>query len=197
MKAPKIRISKIKYFDIKKYWRRLKPIYQSAVTEAIWKLNMRDWQEQRSAGFGFNCKFDQSKYQLPCHHDSCDWRCDHRGRTPAFWDYVCHGACHFVVDMNLHVAMTAYPKIPWRIITQRNHSTIWNGSTTDPVLFDPNFLALNVTPVEAWKTASRGRFLKPGQPLRPYVFQVGYFSGPERKRVLKSCRACTDRCIAS
>ena len=34
---------------------------------------------------------------IPAQADGCDWRWHgnpRRGRSPAFWDWVCHSACH-------------------------------------------------------------------------------------------------------
>lgn len=176
MTKPRIKISRIRYFPVATHWPKLKPLFESPEAERIWRLNLRDFTEQKAATHKFKYNHDPTRYQYPRDHDSCDWRCDHRGPEPRFWKYVCHSACHFLVDLNLHVAMKAFPTVPWRIITQRHHSTIWNGDYNRPVLFDLNFLALGVTAKEAWKIASRGRFLKPGKPLRPYVFDKGHFS---------------------
>lgn len=175
MTKPTIRISRISYVPVGKYWRKLRPFYSSPEATKIWRLNLRDFTEQKAAQHGFKYKYDDKKYEFPSDHDGCDWRYCRRGRRPKWWDYVCHAACHFLVDLNLYVAMKVWPNTPWRIITQRHHSTVWNGDTKNPILFDLNFLALEVTAKEAWKIASRGRFLKPGTPLRPFVFGKGYF----------------------
>lgn len=175
MTKPTIKISRIRYFDVVRHWPLLRSHYYSDESSAIWKPNMRDWNEQKAAEHKFPYKYAASRYTTPSDHDGCDWRCGRRGRSPEFWLFVCHAACHFLVDMNLLVAMSAFPKVPWRIVTQRHHSTIWNGDTENPVLFDPQFLALEVMARQAWQIASRGRFLKPGNALRPFVFAKDYF----------------------
>lgn len=187
---PVIKVAKLRYFAIVKHWRKLRPLFQSPEAERIWRLNLWDFSRQKATDHKFKYKHVASHYQTPSDHDSCDWRCGIAHRHPEFWKYVCHSACHWVVDLCLHVAMKAYPETPWRIITQRHHSTVWNGSTTDPVLFDINFLALGIEAKEAWEIASRGRFLKPGHPLRPYVFDKGYFrqSCPRPRNARRSNR---------
>jgi hypothetical protein len=73
------------------------------------------------------------------------------------------------VDLNLYVAATAYPDIPWRILNQVKHSTVWNGDYDHPVLFDANFLALEVPASQALRLAFPGRKLQPGQYLKWYA----------------------------
>lgn len=175
MTKPRIKISRLKYFPIVKHWKRLRPLFRSATAEQFWRLNLRDHAEQRASQHKLKHKHNESRYRRPSDYDSCDWRFNRPGRKPEFWDYCCHSACHWLVDMNLWVAMRAFPEVPWRVVTHNKHSTIWNGDTENPVLFDLNFLALEVTAKDAWKLASKGRFLKPGNVLRPYVFEKGYF----------------------
>jgi hypothetical protein len=114
---------------------------------------------------------------LPRDADGCDWRWydgeghSRRGRQPAFWDYVVHSGCHWVVNFNLRLAERLEPKTPWRIISSQKHSTVWSG---DDVLFDCNFLALGVDPDEAFTLArTGGRVLKIGKERRCYDAQPG------------------------
>lgn len=179
-KPPKIKTSRLTYFPIQKHWRKLGPIFRSKEAKAVWEPNMIEFDEQRANDRG--CKSSRkSKWErLPMHYDSCDWRfCadGQRGPRPRYWDYVCHRACHWLVDLCLYVAMTAYPKVSWRIVSYdrdgngNSHSTVWNGDCENPVLFDANFMALGVRAKDAWKTASKGRMLKPGKWLRPWCSQ--------------------------
>lgn len=157
------------YFPIQQRWRKLKPIFASSAH--IWRPNMEDFRQQKADTHGFKYTPD-SRDTLPRDHDSCDWRwCreGQRGRHPAFWDYVCHSACHWVADMCLYVAQIADPKTPWRVVSSQKHSTVWNGDMERPVLFDTNFLALGVSAPDALRLASRGgRALKPAQWLHPW-----------------------------
>lgn len=160
--------AKTRYFPIQKHWRKLGPIFRSKEAEAVWRPCMEDYDTQ--------CRYDLAKARgekclalehppaiiLPCHLDGCDWRLRFTGKEPAYWDYVCMRACHWVVDLALYVAKTAYPDVPWRIISSQRHSTVWNGSVDDLVLFDLNFYAIGTPAKEAIKFASRGRELKVG-----------------------------------
>lgn len=166
------RISRTTYFQIQKYWRRLKPIFESKEARSIWWPNMLEYSEQRASQYGYRLNGRHLLNKLPRDFDSCDWRYNgdwRKGRQPAFWDYACHGACHWLVDLCLYVAQTAYPDIPWRIVSSSKHSTVWNGDIRNPVLFDVNFLAMGNSAKEALKTARRGRELKPGRILRWWV----------------------------
>ena len=61
-----------------------------------------------------------------------------------------HAACHWLVNFNRQLAIRAEPKEAWRIVTSKEHSTVWDG---DETLFDMNLLALGVDADEAWRMA--------------------------------------------
>lgn len=160
------------YFPIQARWGKLGPIFKSEESTRLWRANLREYSEQRYADYKLSYKYDPKRYSLPKHHDHCDWRFDRRrpGPMPAFWDFACHSACHWVVDMALYVARSAYGKVPWRVVSSQKHSTVWDGDEAHPVLFDINFLALGISAPEALKLATtRGRILKPGRYLRPWA----------------------------
>jgi len=153
------------YIDIKKDWRKLGPIYRSQKAREIWYPDMVDYTLQRneedaelfkamgSVGRPIHPNIPET---TPSTFDSCDWRyanpgCGSRGRKPAYWDFVCHGACHWVVNLHLYVAQQAEPHRPWRIVSSDKHSTVWDG---DETLWDGNFLALGISPEEAWNLAA-------------------------------------------
>lgn len=73
----------------------------------------------------------------------------------------------------MFVAVSAWPKIEWRILTARKHSTVWNGDYRAPLLFDVNFSALKVAPEEALRLAWPGRKLKPHAFLKSYLHKGG------------------------
>jgi hypothetical protein len=109
----------------------------------------------------------------PADYESCDWRYSNprRGRPPAFWRYVKHGACHWLVNAALRLAMLTDPNRQWRVVTSDKHSTVWDG---DDTLFDLQFSALGVGPEECWKLARRsGEILPPGM-YRP-TFRLEYW----------------------
>lgn len=96
---------------------------------------------------------------VPFEFESCDWYCNRKGRRPAYWNYVKHGACHWLVNFNLKLAMLVEPERDWRIITSDDHSSVWDGKNT---LFDFNFSALGVHPDECFLIANKKQ-LKLGQ----------------------------------
>jgi len=101
---------------------------------------------------------------VPFEFESCDWWLEHKGRKPAFWQYVKHSACHWLVNFNLELAQLVMPEEQWRIVTSDKHSTVWNGSN---LLFDFNFLALGISAEECFELAnSGGKVLKSGKHRR-------------------------------
>lgn len=166
---PKPRFKAARYVDIQKHWRRLKPLYHSATAATIWKSCLLEHSAWKREDFGLPPFKETYDYQTPSEFDSCDWRCDRRGRRPQFWLFVCHSACHWLVDLGLFVACSAWPQQPWRILSGRKHSTVWNGDCRKPLLFDANFLALEVDPREALQLAWNGRKLPARKYLKSYL----------------------------
>src|SRR5947208_3206055 len=135
---------KIRYYDPVRNWRKLKPYLD------VPDLNHVLVNDFNKFTFGrWRKPFRQGEY--PCDFESCDWACSRRGRRPAYWRYVKHAACHWLVNFNLRLAMLVEPRRSWRILTSNEHSTVWDGEET---LFDLNFLALGVPPGTAfgWRT---------------------------------------------
>lgn len=164
----------IQYYDIQKNWRKLRKIYLSPETLLSSWYEMECFQEGKAEDFNF--EFKPKPFSLdhrPADYDSCDWRyaepgCGKRGRKPAYWDFVCYRACHWVNNVGLGVAQIAMPDRPWRLITSNKHTTCWDG---DHTLFDINFLALGVTAKEAWELAAEqddSEHLLPGELLEHY-----------------------------
>lgn len=143
----------MRYYDLKKNWTRKvaphlsNPDVIKALIENMDKFTFSRWGSHFTADM------------LPSQVDSCDWRCEHRGKEPRFWAYASHGKCHWLVNFNLELAKRVMPDRPWRIRTSQKHSTVWDGGD---LLFDINFLALGVPPDECFKLAS-GRSLKIGR----------------------------------
>jgi hypothetical protein len=147
----------MKYYDLKKNWRRVKPYLAD---HELNDILVRDFNKFT---FGrWNQTFTDG--DLPYEFESCDWDCDHRGKRPAFWQYVKHSACHWLVNFTLRLAILVEPGRPWRIITSQKHSTVWDG---DEVLFDFNFQALGIDPNESFNLAFE-RELKSGKYMRVY-----------------------------
>lgn len=165
-KSPRIKRFNLVYYPIQTHWRKIAPILRSKECESIWRPNMRDYLEQRA--HDNNYEYKDRPFEFPSSCDSCDWRFERRTKHPAYWEFVCHSACHWLVDMCLYTAIKLHPEVPWRIVSSHKHSTVWNGEKEWPVLFDLNFLALDVTPKDAWSLAIKGRILNPGRWLHPW-----------------------------
>jgi hypothetical protein len=147
----------MKYYDLKKNWRRVKP---HLTDKELNDILVRDFNKFT---FGrWNQRFTHG--DLPSEFESCDWDIGHRGRRPAFWQYVKHAACHWLVNFTLRLATLVKPERPWRIITSQKHSTVWDGGDT---LFDFNFQAFGIDPNECFELAFKEE-LKPGKYLRVY-----------------------------
>lgn len=133
----------MQYYPIQKQWKKIKPLIQKKEVQDILVDNFNKFTYGR---WGQRFK----KGMKPTEFESCDWRCDRRGRQPEFWDYVKHAACHWLVNFNLKLAMLAEPKKEWQILVSDKHSTVWDGNDT---LFDFNFSALGIDPQEAFDLA--------------------------------------------
>jgi hypothetical protein len=143
------------YYDLKKYWRHVQP---HLVDKKLNYILVRDFNKY-TTGLGWG-PFVHGN--LPSDFETCDWGVDHRGRRPAFWRYVKHAACHWLVNFSLRLAMLVEPNKPWRIITSEKHSTVWDGGDT---LFDFNFQAFGIDPNKCFEDAFE-KELKPGKYLR-------------------------------
>jgi hypothetical protein len=148
-------VAVMRFYPVQARWRRIKPHLSDPELLRIMTRDMSKFRPTFRAGM------------LPVEADGCDWRFhDHegnlrRGRMPAYWDWVCHSACHWMVSWALRLAERVEPATLWRIVSSQAHSTVWSG--TD-VLFDLQFSALGVDPDEAWELASKGgRVLRVGR----------------------------------
>lgn len=145
----------IRYYPFTRKWHRIRPHLTNPAFREILERDFNKytyglWRERFGVG------------QLPIEFEGCGWACERRGRPPAYWHFVKHAACHWLVNANLKLAELSEPKSAWRILTSQAHSTVWDGVST---LFDMNFSALQVPPAEAFALAF-GRELKPGKQVR-------------------------------
>jgi hypothetical protein len=92
-------MSAYRYFDPMKNWRRIKPHLaevEPVLVRDFNKYTFGRWREEFTAG------------HKPFEFESCDWWMSHwtsrRGRMPAYWQYVKHGACHWLCNFNLELA---------------------------------------------------------------------------------------------
>jgi hypothetical protein len=154
------------YYDAQKHWtRRVMPVLGDPELQFVLARGLADYRAARAEDCrarGITTEHWEKAVGLPCEFDSCDWRdCGNWGRgrhgpQPRFWAYVCHQACHYLVDFNLRLAVLVEPDRPWRILNSDGargggHSTVWDGGD---LLFDLNFLAFGVPPGEAFKLAT-------------------------------------------
>jgi hypothetical protein len=86
----------------------------------------------------------------------------HRGPVPRYMQYVVYGACHWLVNGYLRLAMLVVPDRPWRIITGPEHSTVWDGQN---MVFDINYYSQGVTAAQTYEVAREGdsEELEPGK----------------------------------
>lgn len=144
----------IHYYPFIRKWYRIRPHlnnpdFRSILESDFKKFTMGRWGE----------KFGPGDY--PADFESCWWYPNRPGRWPAYWQFVKHAACHWLVNSNLKLAELSEPKRSWRILTSKWHSTVWDGELT---LFDMNYSAFGVAPEDAFLDAY-GRELKPGSQL--------------------------------
>lgn len=147
----------MEYYNMVKNWHKIKP---HLTNERLNKVLVRDFNKFTMGRWNEGFKTGM----FPSDFESCDWQLRRIGRPPAYWNYVKHGACHWLVNFNYILATLVEPNIDWRILTSIDHSTVWNR---DEILFDMNFLALRVHPLICFQMANekmlgRGRLLNVG-----------------------------------
>lgn len=155
----------MKYYPFQKNWHKIKPYLQDSEVQKILNRDFSKYVKGRTANF---TPKTFKKDEVPADYDSCDWRImsERRGKHPAYWNYVCHGACHWTVNFYLILAQKVEPRKEWRIVNSDNHSLVWDGEET---LFDLQFSAIGVDPDEGFKLArENGRVLKPGKKIGVY-----------------------------
>jgi hypothetical protein len=158
IKAPK----GIEYYDLVKNWKKVKPHLRDPELNKILVRDMNKFTYGRRRE-----KFTHG--MVPGEHDrGCAWDFDDETgefkKPQKFWQYVCFGACHWLVNFNLRLAQLVAPERPWRILTSRRHSTVWDG---DKLLFELNYQAFGEPPVACFLNArSGGRELEVGASLQ-------------------------------
>lgn len=134
------------YFDLGRHWNKIiRPVFES---ESIQEQLFRDFSKFEKAKdhrFNFHRTFCYVPSDKPIKLDSSDWRCFRRGRPFSFDEYICYGACHWIVNALLLTARIVFPDRPWIIVSGQKHSTVWDQDST---FFDMNYFALKVSPEE-------------------------------------------------
>lgn len=136
----------MQYYQFIKNWQKIKPHLNN---KKVQEVLVRDMNRYTFGRWKTNFKSGM----LPEEVESCDWRWGNgrKGRMPAYWAYVKHAACHWLVNFNLELAKSVEPNKKWRILSGACHSTVWDGEET---LFDMNFSALGIHPDEAFNMAN-------------------------------------------
>jgi hypothetical protein len=113
-----LKTAAVRYFDLRRHWtRRIEP---HLADPELNRILVRDFNRFTHGRWGK--RFTAGMY--PEEFESCDWRIDKRPPYPRFWRYVKHGACHWLANFALRLAMLAEPERPWRILTSDAHSTV-------------------------------------------------------------------------
>ena len=92
-----------RYYDPIKNWSRIRPHLPDVEQILVRDFNKFTWGRWRK-------KFQPG--QRPHQFESCGWWLDHRGLKPAYWWYVKHSACHWLVNHGLELARRVRPKYP-------------------------------------------------------------------------------------
>jgi hypothetical protein len=153
----------VRYYDLQANWRKVKrhiahPTVQAVLVRDMHKFTYGRW------------KTDFTPGMVPRDVESCDWEWNMRwrGRHPAYWAYVRHSACHWLVNFELELANRVLPDRPWRILSGEKHSTVFDS---DETLFDFNYQAMGVPADQCFQNAFDevypvGKQLEVGEP--PY-----------------------------
>jgi hypothetical protein len=149
------KIEDIRFYDIQANWRRLRDLFYSKYNLYDLYIRMESFEKLRKEEYGYEYKPREFTLDLrPVFYDYYSWRSrrNKRGRMPAFWDFACQSACHWVNAWAMEcICSEMYTEFRWRLVTSDKHTTIWDG---DKTLFDINFLALGISPEEAWELAA-------------------------------------------
>lgn len=135
----------MKYYDLKKRWRFIKPHLNNNKVIKTLTTDVSDYFYMR----GYKHGLDKGEY--PFLYESSDWYLDKRGRLPEYINYSLTGACHYLVRFNLKLAKLVEPDRDWRIISSDRHSTVWDGEET---IFEFNYYAYGVPAIVAFQRAT-------------------------------------------
>jgi hypothetical protein len=142
--------SVMRYYGLQKHWsKRIVPHLGDAELNAIL---VRDFNKFTLTRFG-------QRFEAGMFPRDFDERFFLDGRAPRFCRYAAGGACHWLVNFALRLAILAQPQQPWRILTSWQHSTVWDG---DRVLFDFVIQAIGESPAKCFSIA-RWKQLAPGE----------------------------------
>ena len=146
-------IDEWQYIDPKLHARRLNRILKSEPIRKLYDHTsrayaaVRRYQCLKDSGFTHlpgQWARTEDPLWLPEDVDSCDWRWSaSQGRPPLFWQYVCHSACHWMVEANIQVAKQLFPDLDWIVVSGNLHSTV--VAPEEKLCFDLQYVALQVS----------------------------------------------------
>ncbi len=149
----------MRYYDIRGVGDESRPHLENPDFQRILVRDMSKFRSSFRAGM------------KPVEADGCDWRFFdregnlRRGRTPAFWDWACHSACHWMVNTNRKLAELVEPtSLMMSRSTGSFRATSKSATPSREVSkaapATPRERAFTET--EGWQTAViRGRLLRP------------------------------------
>jgi hypothetical protein len=150
----------MKYYDLKKNWWRVRP---HLADKKLNNILVRDFNKYTFGRWGEEFTHGRLPWEF---ETSSSVICDRIGRrSPAFWRYTKHAACHWLVNFTLRLATLVMPERPWRILTSARHSTVWDGGD---LIFDFNFQAFGIDPNQCFASGAH-KELPPGKYLRVYL----------------------------
>jgi len=172
-----------RYYPIQRNWSKFRPIYESKPIIRLMYVEMERYRRSCAEDYKFIYIPKLFDFKLrPSDYDGADWRSrsrkpnsgygTRRGPQPAFWAWVCHGACHWVVNINLVVISKLEPNRPWQIATNDKHSNVVDLERK--LMFDPNYLAMKVCPLKIWDQQIHSvdsKLLQPGKRKKPEYFK--------------------------
>ncbi|MEN9566485.1 MAG: hypothetical protein RLZZ69_1681 [Cyanobacteriota bacterium] len=126
------------YFDHRKHWRKLQPIFES---DEIKEASNREMNSFKLTDYHPGNRVYRN-FRYPEEYDNSDWRFERgRGRPANYLRWVCSRSCHWSAIVNLQVLWIYQPEIPWCLVTSRDHSTVWDGHK---LIFDMQYYALTI-----------------------------------------------------
>lgn len=152
----------MRYYDFSSNWDdKCRPHLKDPKFQDLLKRNFGLYVKGRFESFVPPRTFEPGS--TPSKYDLGTWRKFTPNPEP-FWDYVCSGACHWLVNSYQRLAQLAEPDRDWRIVSGEEHSSVWDGEET---LFDPQYCALQENPKTIFDQ-SEYKILEPRKRVRVY-----------------------------
>jgi hypothetical protein len=153
--APEFNPSGLRYYDFNGNWLKIEPfVNRPNVREAI-ETNYNMYCLS-SLGVPLGDMTLEQLYEFKLRTEYGDnWKNEdvdvRKGERQPWWVLSCPHSCHWLVNVALELAKLVEPDRPWRIISGKNHSTVWDGNET---LFDLFYAINGVEPDECYISAT-------------------------------------------